>query len=72
MGAPIKQFLVRRVADGTMRTVNSTSCRAAITEFICKYVGLEEGEDLSVKERSGSADWEVFRYQGVGKVRKVG
>lgn len=56
-----KQFLVRRVVDGTMRTVTSTSMRAAMAEFVAKFHP-PKGEEYDIKER-GIGDWETYKVR---------
>lgn len=68
-----KQFLIRRVGDGTMRTftmhsVNAT-CKGAMSAFAIEYAA-PAGEEFDVKER-GVGDWERFRVNRNG-IRRIG
>jgi len=63
-----KQFLVRRVSDGTMRTFTMNSANAtpagAMRSFAVTYAA-PPGEEFAVKER-GVGDWEYFRVNRNG------
>ena len=56
----MQAYLIRRLADGTMRTVQAQTTRGAMRYFVATY-GPPIGEDFAVKEREGSSQWEVFR-----------
>lgn len=65
-------YLIRRLRDGTMRTVVSTSPRSAMLEFFVNYPGADKGEVFKIKARGGLG-WDAeFKYLGCGKFRKVG
>jgi hypothetical protein len=53
-------FLVRRVADGTMRTVVAYSHRNAMELFRANYHP-PPGEDYEIKERKADDEWVVYR-----------
>lgn len=66
---PVKNhYLIRREADGTMRTVTAQSCRGAMVLFAAGY-GPEAGEVFRVKER-GFSDWEYYKIVP-GGIRKL-
>lgn len=52
-------YLIRRQADGTMRTLMSTSPRTAMQLFVSRYRP-PKGEVYEVKERE-VGDWEAFK-----------
>jgi len=57
---PLKQtYLIRRMADGTQRTVIAQSYEGAMVLFVAGY-GPPDGEDFGVKPR-GEGDWEYYR-----------
>jgi hypothetical protein len=63
-------FLVRRLEDGSMRTVmaRGTTTRHAMRVFVAKY-GPPVGETFAVKLRLGS-DWDYYRTTSSG-IRQV-
>ena len=63
-------YLIRRLEDGTMRTVQAGSPRGAMRLFAAKY-GPPEGELFAVKLREGGGEWEVFRVSR-GSLRSMG
>jgi len=66
---PAKQtYLIRRLADGTQRTVQAFSGRGAMQVFVAGY-GPPVGEDFAVKVR-GEDGWEHFRVTS-GGIRKL-
>lgn len=66
MGA-YQHFLVRRVEDGTMRTVTAQSVQSAMRHFISQY-GPPVGEVFGVKPRL-EGDWEFFSITSRGMRR---
>jgi hypothetical protein len=64
----MRAFLVRRLEDGTMRTVQANTPRGAMQSFVAQY-GPPIGEEFGVKER-GSGDWEFYRVNS-GGIRRV-
>jgi hypothetical protein len=69
VGSPEAQYLIRRVDDGTMRTVIARSIRGAIQKFVIDYKPAVD-EDFAIKERMSNDPWEYYRV-GVGGIRKV-
>jgi hypothetical protein len=66
---PAKQtYLIRRMADGTQRTIIAQSPRGAMQLFVAGY-GPPIGEDFGVKIR-GEGGWEYFRVTS-GGIRKL-
>lgn len=66
---PVKQtYLIRRIADGTQRTVVAQSERGAMVLFVAGY-GPPVGEDFGVKVR-GELGWTYFRRTKTG-IRKL-
>ena len=65
MSSATTAYLVRRLADGTMRTVQSTSPKGAMRLFAASY-GPPIGEGFAVKSRGGSDEWEVFQVTATG------
>lgn len=62
-------FLVRRVADGTVRTIVARgSEKNAMRSFVARY-GPPVGEEFAVKRR-GDGDWTYFRTTNNG-IRSV-
>jgi len=57
--------LVRRLEDGTMRTVQAQSPRGAMRVFAAQY-GPPRGEAFAVKARGSYDDWEVFAITATG------
>ena len=62
-------YLVRREADGTMRTVQAQSCRGAMVVFSGEYHP-PVGEVYRVKPRE-AGDWEYYKItsEGLRKTR---
>jgi hypothetical protein len=56
-------FLVRRVADGTCRTVMAYSTKGAMTKFLATYRP-PVGEIVEIKLRGGGGDWEAYKVYG--------
>lgn len=54
-----KQYLIRRVGDGTCRTVTAPSTRAAMKAFLISYRP-GKNESFEVKER-GAGEWESYK-----------
>lgn len=66
---PAKQtYLIRRLIDGTQRTVIAMSPRGAMMLFVAEY-GPPMGEEFAVKVR-GEEGWTGFRI-GRGSIRKI-
>ncbi len=63
---------MRRLSDGTMRTVVAQSERGAMTKFFTTFLGADKGEDFDIKLR-GSAwnPWTTYRFYGAGSFRKI-
>jgi hypothetical protein len=61
-------YLVRREADGTMRTVQALSVRGAMTAFAAEYAP-EAGEEFRVKLR-GTTGWTWYRITPSGGLRE--
>ncbi len=62
-------YLVRREADGTMRTVQAQSYRGAMATFAAEYRP-PVGEVFRVKPREASDQWEFYKIMAVG-IRKL-
>lgn len=54
-----EQYLVRREADGTMRTIVAHSVRGAMQIFLTRYTP-PPGEFYLVKKR-GEGEWERYK-----------
>lgn len=61
-----QMFLVRRLEDGTTRTIvaRAETTRGAMRVFVALY-GPRVGEDFAVKLR-GEGDWDYFRTTSRG------
>lgn len=57
-------YLIRREADGTMRTVQATSTKGAMRVFVARY-GPPSGEAFGVKLR-GEGYWEYYSVTSRG------
>lgn len=62
-------YLVRREADGTMRTVQAQSSRGAMVMFVAEYRP-PVWEYFFVKPRE-SGDWECYRVTSAGVRRQA-
>jgi hypothetical protein len=62
-------YLVRREADGTMRTVQAQSCRGAMASFLITYRPPVD-EVYRVKPRE-AGNWEYYKItpSGIRKLR---
>ena len=67
-GMPWEAYLVRRSADGTMRTFQALSLRDA-AKVAAIEVPLQQGEVVEVKKR-GEGGWKAFSVTRVG-VREI-
>jgi len=68
-----QHYLIRRLADGTMRTVTAQSCRGAMGLFIGQYKPPAD-EIFLVKARGTSDEWEAYKVTRTGNgygMRKV-
>jgi len=52
-------YLIRRIDDGTLRTLEAQSVRGAMRLFVAKY-GPPIGETFAVKLRLGTEDWTYY------------
>lgn len=63
-------YLIRRLEDGTMRTVQASNPRGAMRLFAASY-GPPMGELYAVKARGEESAWEVFKVTS-GGLRNMG
>lgn len=57
----MERYLIRRIADGTIRTVVAATARGAMRVFVTKFQP-PIGEIFEVKLRGGG-DWETFKVK---------
>ncbi len=53
-------YLIRRVLDGTMRTVQAFSAKGAMTAFVTDYRP-NVGERFQVKKRGSGEGWTEYK-----------